>query len=76
MMAEDAQTAFKICLSLIATTINEAQVISRASVCCMDAGYIERAFNIFLDAEPLLAEANSLLQAASKIRRSYVEEQP
>lgn len=49
-------------------------MVSRASVCCLDAGDTERAFNISLDVEPLLAEANSLLQAASKIRRSAIEE--
>ena len=73
MAAEETQTALRVCLSLIAKTINEAQAICRSSVCCFDAGDIERAFSISLDVEPVLAEANSLLQAASKIRRSTSE---
>lgn len=74
MLTEETQTALKVFLSLIASTVNEIQVICRSSICYLDAGDIERAFNISLNVGPVLPETDSLLQAASKIRRSVVEE--
>jgi hypothetical protein len=70
MSNSEVEIALKLCLSRITAAINEAQTIARSSACCSEAGDIERAFQIALDVEPLLFDADKLLQAAGTLRRS------
>jgi hypothetical protein len=71
MKREIAEPAIKACIDLIGSVVVEAEALTRAAKTCAAAGEIERAFQIVLDVEPLLNEANSLLQAAGVIRRRY-----
>ncbi len=59
----------KTCLSTMHETIKEAASSSTAAMACIEAGNHRRAFEIALDIEPLINEANMLLQACSILRR-------
>lgn len=59
----------KTCLSAMHEAIKEAASSSTAAMACIEAGNHRRAFEIALDIEPLINEANMLLQACSILRR-------
>jgi hypothetical protein len=69
MQKDETEIAIQICLGLIETTVQKAAQIVKASRCCLDAGDVERAFHVALEIEPLICDANSLLQATSAVRR-------
>ena len=69
MKREIAEAAVIACIELISSTVSEADAMAKAARHCAEAGQGERAFQIALDLEPLLDDANSLLQAAAVIRR-------
>lgn len=62
-------TIVKTCLSTMHEAIKEAASSSTAAMACIEAGNHRRAFEIALDIEPLINEANMLLQACSILRR-------
>lgn len=69
MKRETAEAAIFACVGLVDATVSEAGAMAKAARHCAEAGQVERAFQIALDIEPLLHEANSLLQAAAVIKR-------
>ena len=69
MKREIEEAAVVACIELISSTVGEANAMATAARHCAEAGQSEHAFRIALDLEPLLDEANSLLQAAAVIRR-------
>ena len=69
MKREIAEAAVVACIKIVSSTVGEADAIAKAARHCAEAGQSDRAFQIALDIEPLLDEANSLLQAAAVIRR-------
>lgn len=69
MKREVAEAAVTACIELISSAVGEADAAAKAARQCADAGQSERAFKIALEIEPLLCEANSLLQVAAVIRR-------
>ena len=71
MKREAAEPAIKACIDLVGSLVSEAESLTRAARMCAADGKIEQAFQIALDVEPLLHEANSLVQAAGVIRRRY-----
>jgi len=56
-------------LSTMHEVIAEAASSSAAAMACINTGNHRRAFEIALDIEPLLSEADNLLQACSILRR-------
>lgn len=74
MLKTEVEIALRICISRITAAIDEAKIIARSSACCLEAGDIERAFQIALDVEPLLFDADKLLQAAGTLRRSMLKD--
>ena len=69
MKRDLAEPAIKACIDMIGSLVGEADALARAAKTCASSGEVERAFQIALDVEPLLGEANALLQAAGVIRR-------
>ena len=68
-MAPDlADAAVKACIESMVELLNEAASLAKATKACADAGNVDAAFKITLDIEPLLHEANYLIQAASTVR--------
>lgn len=57
------------CITTMHEAIAEAESSSSAAMACINAGNHRRAFEIALDVEPLLSDANNLLQARSILRR-------
>jgi hypothetical protein len=70
MSQTENEIALKVCLSQITHTIGEAQKIAHLCAACLEANDIDRAFNVALDIEPCLFDADKLLQAAATIRRN------
>lgn len=64
-----ADAIVKTCLTQIDAMMKDAASISSAAMVCIEAGNSRRAFQIALDVEPLVIEANTLLQACSALRR-------
>jgi hypothetical protein len=62
-------TIVKTCLNAMHEAIKEAASSSIAAMACIEAGNHRRAFEIALDIEPLLNDANMMLQACSILRR-------
>lgn len=69
MVPELADAAVKACIESMSELLEEAASLGRATKACTDAGNVDSAFKITLDIEPLLHEANYLIQAASTVRR-------
>lgn len=69
MQRDVAQNALKTCIDLMGQAVEEVDELMKTAKACIELGQIERAFSVALEIEPLLSEANSLLQAASAIRR-------
>jgi hypothetical protein len=69
MEHDTAEPAVKTCIDVISAVLSEADALAKAAKQCAAAGNMEGAFQIALDVEPLLHEANSLVQAAAVIRR-------
>jgi len=68
MAPELADAAVKACIESMVELLNEAASLAKATKACADAGNVDAAFKITLDIEPLLHEANYLIQAASTVR--------
>lgn len=64
-----ADAIVKTCITQIDALIKEAASSTAAAMACIEAGNPRRAFQIALDVEPLVIEANTLLQACSALRR-------
>lgn len=58
-----------ICLDQMARVIGEADALAEAAVGCGKAGHPKAAIKIAFDVEPLLFEANHILQTATNIWR-------
>jgi hypothetical protein len=61
--------AAQLCLTTMHDIIAETASLSKAAASCAHDGNVSRGLQIALDIEPLLAEANTLLQAASILNR-------
>jgi len=68
MAPELADAAVKACIESMVELLNEAASLAKATKACTDAGNVDAAFKLTLDIEPLLHEANYLIQAASTVR--------
>lgn len=72
MLQMDSQTAeatIKACLIEIGKNLEEAAAVAKAAVACAESGNTPKGVEIMLDIEQLAYEANSLLNAASLIKR-------
>jgi hypothetical protein len=69
MAPEIANAAVKACIESMVELLDEAASLAKVTKACMDAGNVEAAFKVTLDIEPLLHEANYVIQAASTVRR-------
>lgn len=69
MKRDVAESALKACIDLMGKAVGEIDGLMKAAKACVEAGQVERAFHVALDIEPILSEANYLLQAAAVIRR-------
>ena len=67
---KDGKQASAQCIAVMIDRLGEAASIASAALTLMKKGQPERAFHIALDIEPLIHEADRLLQAASALRRS------
>lgn len=70
MSQAENEVALKVCLSQLTNTVGEAQKIAHLCAACLEASDIDRAFNVALDIESCLFDADKLLQAAAAIRRN------
>jgi hypothetical protein len=61
--------AAEICLTTMHHIVAETASLSKAAASCATDGNVSSGLQIALDIEPLLAEANTLLQAASILNR-------
>jgi len=69
MTQQPPAISVKDCLKLIRERLDGAVAVARAAEACAEAGDVERAVAIMLDAEQPLYEATTLLNAASLLNR-------
>ena len=69
MTPQITDAVIKACLDSMAEAVEGAASLAKAARACADAGNVDAAFKIALDIEPLLHEADYLIQAASTVRR-------
>ncbi len=68
-MPQRTTAAAGVCLATMNEIVSEAASLAKAAASCAEDGNTAAGLQISLDVEPLLAEANVLLQAASVLRR-------
>ena len=69
MTSDQVASAAAECLKEISLKLVSAAAISRGAVTCAESGDLAAGVRIALDVEPLLHEANTLLNAASLMNR-------
>jgi hypothetical protein len=69
MNSDTADTATKAFLKELRERLERAVSIAKAAETCAEAGDPGKGVEIMLDVEPLVFEANALLNAASLMRR-------
>ena len=69
MAPELPNAAVKACIESMSELLEGAASLGRATKACTEAGNVDAAFKLTLDIEPLLHEANYLIQAASTVCR-------
>jgi len=63
------ETMTKVCLQQIREHLEEATSLAKAAEACAESGNVAQGLRIGLDIEQLIYEANTLLNAASLLRR-------
>jgi hypothetical protein len=58
-------------LKEISRRLDEAVQIAKAAEACADAGNSQKAVEVVMDVEPLMFEANTLLNGATLLQRSF-----
>jgi len=69
MDAQMLEVTLKMHIRQMRERLDQAAGIARAAQACADAGNIEKAVEIALDVEQLIYEVNTLLNAASLVKR-------
>jgi hypothetical protein len=69
MDANTLEALTKVCLRQIRERLEEATSLAKAAEACAETGNLGQGLRIGLDIEQLIYDANTLLNAASLLRR-------
>lgn len=69
MPNETVKPAIRDCIDLIVSSVAKANGLAIAARNCCEVGDYGAGFRIVLEIEPLLYDANSLIQAVSTLQR-------